>query len=138
MLNEQIYIRWQSKWEASEVGSTTRMFLPSISDCSSCPLDLNFFVTEALTGHGCLCEYRCRFNFSHSPSCSCGAVSQYITHIFYSCPRFDVLRRVFNVSPNSPCLSSSFLKFAGLAMRCLWKEEQFLLPFHSHRRPWRW
>lgn len=45
LLDEQIYVRWQREWEALEVGSTTRLFLPNISDHSSYPLDLNFFVT---------------------------------------------------------------------------------------------
>lgn len=90
--------------------STTCLFFPSISERSSYPVDLNFFVTLALTGYGCLREYLYRFKLFHSPSCSYSDVSQNITHILYSCPCFDVLQSVLDVSSNSHFLSPPFLK----------------------------
>lgn len=117
----------------SDTGSVTRRLIPSVFDRDSYPLEPNFCLSQALTGHGCLQEYLYYFHLSPSSSCSCREASQDYFHILYICADLDGLRRVFKVTPNTPQLSAQFLKFAAMTVRRLWRAEQ-LLPRCRHRR----
>lgn len=133
LLHERVYSLGQGEWEVAETGSVTRCFIPSVQDRDSYPLKLNFFLSQALIEHVCFQEY---IFFPLSPLHSSILLlpwesSNYLPYPVLL-PDFDVLRRVFKVTPNALPLSSPFLKFAEMAIQRLWRAEQ-LLRRHGRR-----
>lgn len=61
LLNEKFYCMWQQPWESSDTVTTARSLIPLTKDRTAYSIDLNFFLTQALTGHGCLREYLYHF-----------------------------------------------------------------------------
>lgn len=81
-------------------------FLYHVNDKVSFPLDLNFFLTQAFTDHGCLRKFLFKFKLFSSLVSSYNEEYQNSLHVLYDCPRFNVLRYVFKVTPENPVQKS--------------------------------
>lgn len=56
--------------------------------------DVNFYLTQFLSGHGCFRKYLHRFGHAASPLCpECGNVEETPEHVVFDCPRFEEERR---------------------------------------------
>lgn len=56
-VNLKIREKWEILWEEYRPDSTTKILFPTISDALKAPVYANFFLTQALSGHGCQREY---------------------------------------------------------------------------------
>jgi hypothetical protein len=56
--------------------------------------EVNFYLTQLLTGHGCFRAYLFRFGHDVSPNCPTCKVVEDVEHVFFSCPRFTQEREV--------------------------------------------
>lgn len=86
---------WQNRWTISGNGRWTYSLIPDIIPWIERKHgDLDFYVTQMLSGHGCFRSYLKRFGHDSSPFCpSCdGNVVEDAAHVFFSCPRFDTER----------------------------------------------
>lgn len=82
---------WQIRWSTSSKGRWTYELIPNIKDWLERKHgDLNFYLTQMLSGHGCFRSYLYRFKRDTDPYCpSCrGPVEEDANHVFFFCPRF--------------------------------------------------
>ena len=92
--------RWQLRWDSSANGRWTHRLIPDIATWHERGHgEVEFYVTQLLTGHGNFRAYLHRFGLDTSPSCpSCATEDESAEHIFFLCPRFTVEREQLNCS----------------------------------------
>ena len=79
---------WEERWALSERGPWTHEVFPHISVRRRTDLRLDFWLTQALSGHGVFGSYLHRFHRRVTAACPCGAPEETPKHIFGECPRF--------------------------------------------------
>lgn len=83
--------RWQLRWSNSDKGRWTYLLISDIVTwLDRGHGDLDYYITQLLSGHGCFRSYLCRFGHDSDPFCpSCdGNVVEDAYHVFFTCPRF--------------------------------------------------
>lgn len=86
--------RWQLQWDAAEKGRWTHRLIPRIDIwLNRNHGEVNYYLTQMLSGHGCFRKYLHRFKHDDSSECpSCPGVAEDAEHVFFVCPRFDPQR----------------------------------------------
>jgi len=87
--------QWQARWVNSTDGSWTRRLIRDIRPwIQRRHGQVDFYICQLLTGHGCFRAYLYRFKHADSPYCDhCRAeVVDNAEHAFFVCPLFDPLR----------------------------------------------
>jgi hypothetical protein len=81
---------WQREWDNSNTGRWTHRLIPSIKNWIERPHgEINFHMTEFLSGHGGFREYLHRIGKAASPNCPhCIQVIESPEHVFFHCPRY--------------------------------------------------
>ncbi|CAH2105843.1 unnamed protein product [Euphydryas editha] len=91
-IREETVRLWQDRYNSSETGSVTKIFLPDVKTAcrlvrKSAPTHVD---TKILTGHGGFAAYLHRFHLTDSPSCICDPnCEETVLHIILDCPRFS-------------------------------------------------
>ena len=87
-------IRWQSEWTSSTKGRWTYRLTPNIVDWTRRKHgQLNFYLTQVLTGHGCYKAYLYKYGHDVEEACrSCLDTSETAEHIFSTSPRYEYRR----------------------------------------------
>src|SRR5699024_10370438 len=84
--------KWNTDWRTSENGCWTRQIFPSIEHRRKATgLQLDFILTQFLSGHGKFGSYLFRFNCRDDSDCECGEY-QDPEHLLFSCPLLADLR----------------------------------------------
>ncbi|XP_037944340.1 uncharacterized protein LOC119677145 [Teleopsis dalmanni] len=110
---------WQQRWEQSSKGRWTYTLIPNIKEWVLRKHgEIEYNLTQILSGHGGFLEYLHRFHLSDSPYCpNCHNVVESAEHVAFSCERFNEEREIlvealgYLPSPNSivhEMCSSSF------------------------------
>lgn len=88
--------RWQQEWDTTEKGRWTHRLIPDVSRWVSRKHgEINFHLTQFLSGHGCFRKYLHKFGHAESPLCpECGNLEETPEHVVFSCPRFETARNV--------------------------------------------
>lgn len=90
-------VEWQTRWSASDKGRWTNLLIPDVERWFLRKHgDVNFYLTQMLSGHGCFRSYLFRFGHDSDyfcPSCHPG-VEENAEHVFFVCPRFEQDRLV--------------------------------------------
>ncbi|XP_046977642.1 uncharacterized protein LOC124543462 [Vanessa cardui] len=102
-IREETVEKWQARYDSSETGSVTKIFLPDVKVAKKVvrtskitPVD-----TQLLTGHGGFAAYLHRFKIKDSPSCVCDPeCEETIFHLILECPRFGRDRLAFEMKTN--------------------------------------
>lgn len=85
---------WNQRWTSSEKGKWTREIFPTVSSRKgSGHIELNFILTQFLTGHGKFNAYLHSRKCRRSPECECGEALQNSKHLLFDCPLTDDIRR---------------------------------------------
>lgn len=86
--------RWQQQWDAAVKGRWTHCLIPRIDVwLNRSHGEVNYYLTQMLSGHGCFRAYLHRFKHDDSPECpSCPGVTEDAEHVFFVCPRFNPQR----------------------------------------------
>lgn len=86
--------RWQTKWDASSKRRWTHRPIPEVKAWQNRNHgEVNYYVTQILTGHGCFRAYLFKYNHKESPYCqNCKNVPDDAEHVVFHCPRFNVPR----------------------------------------------
>lgn len=86
--------KWQHQWDQATTGRWTHRLIPSLSMWIRRPYgEVNFHLTQFLSGHGCFRQYLHRFGHTSSASCpECSNTKETAEHIFFACPRFGLER----------------------------------------------
>lgn len=101
--------RWQRLWNASCKGRWTHRLIPDVTAWSSRKHgEVDHYLAQLLTGHGCFRAYQVRFKLDDEASCPfCQTEEETVEHVFFHCPRFteerEELERVLHtqLSPDS-------------------------------------
>jgi hypothetical protein len=83
-------------WQSSTNGLITKQYLPSVRERQKIShLDLNFKLTQFLTGHGNFKTYLHRFKLSETNTCDCESAPENIFHILFECDMYLIRRQQF-------------------------------------------
>jgi hypothetical protein len=82
--------RWQEDWSSATNGRWTRRLIPVISAWVDRKHgEVNFHITQVLSGHGCFRQYLHRVGHAPSPCCpECEEEEETVEHVVFHCPRF--------------------------------------------------
>ena len=86
---------WQLRWSTSKKGRWTYNLIPNIEQWLNRKHgEVDFYLTQILTGHGCFRSYLYRFKRADSPYCTfCkNNIIEDAEHVFFVCPRFETYR----------------------------------------------
>lgn len=86
---------WQTRWTTSAKGRWTHRLIPNINIWLERKHgDLNYYLTQFLSGHGCFKSYLHKFRHDVDADCPvCGVdVKEDPEHVFFNCPRFSAAR----------------------------------------------
>lgn len=94
MLRISSMARWQQEWDNAENGRWTHRLIPNLSLWVNRKHgEVNFHLTQFLSGHGCFRKYLHRFGHAASPLCpECENVEETPEHVVFECPRFEAVR----------------------------------------------
>ena len=81
---------WEKEWDGSENGRWTHQLIPEISQWVNRKHgEVNFYLTQFLTGHGCFRKYLHKIGHADSPMCPmCNTTEETPRHVVFECPRF--------------------------------------------------
>ena len=79
---------WEERWALSSHGPWTHELFPRISVRRRTELRLDFWLTQALSGHGVFGAYLHRFHRRATAACPCGQSDETTKHVFAECHRF--------------------------------------------------
>jgi hypothetical protein len=82
-LKEEGELEWQSEWDASTKGETTKSFFPIIKDRKSKSLHMGINLSTIVTRHGTLRSYYHRFKVIDDPKCACKMGPQTTDHLLW-------------------------------------------------------
>lgn len=85
---------WQQEWDQSTKGRWTHKLIGQVEKWLNRKHgEVNFYLTQMLTGHGCYRAYLHRFGHDDSPDCphGCG-VPEDAEHVFFACPAHSMER----------------------------------------------
>ncbi|CAB0040785.1 unnamed protein product [Trichogramma brassicae] len=82
--------KWQTQWSATTKGRWTHRLIPSIAAwIERRHGEVNYHLTQLLSGHGCFRSYLCRTKNDTSSSCpTCHPTVEDVEHVIFHCPRF--------------------------------------------------
>ena len=80
---------------AIEKGRWTYRLIPCIEKwLNRAHGQVNYYLTQMLTGHGCHRAYLYKYKYEDSPECpSCTGLEEDAEHVFFACQRFEMLRK---------------------------------------------
>lgn len=86
--------KWQEEWDNEVNGRWTYRLIPNVSTWMNRKHgEVNFHLTQFLSGHGCYRKYLYRFGHAGSPFCpECTDVEETPEHVVFECPRFGSTR----------------------------------------------
>ncbi|XP_068141777.1 uncharacterized protein [Drosophila tropicalis] len=92
----QSICRWQRRWDLSPKGRWTHRLIPKLDPwLNRSHGEVNFYLTQLLSGHGCFRSYLQRFRHETADECTwCGSgIVEDAHHVAFLCPRFDEPRQ---------------------------------------------
>ncbi|CAB0045244.1 unnamed protein product [Trichogramma brassicae] len=83
--------RWQSRWDRSPKGRWTHRLIPNIrSWIERRHGEVDYHLTQLLTGHGYFKHHSQRYDHNASAVCpACPLTVEDAEHVFFNCPRFE-------------------------------------------------
>nr|XP_014274395.1 uncharacterized protein LOC106679643 [Halyomorpha halys] len=77
----------QQRWEASDSGKWIRRLIPDVGLWYGRPHgEVDSYVTQLLTGHGCFRAYQYRFKLDYTVDCpACQTIEATVEHVFLTC-----------------------------------------------------
>jgi hypothetical protein len=86
---------WQARWTDSDKGKWTKRLIKDVRQWTERGAgEVNFYLTQFLSGHGYFRQYLHRMGKVTTPSCKyCGHYRDDAKHTFFECPRWAVERQ---------------------------------------------
>lgn len=93
---ENLVSRWQEKWVNAAHGRWTFKLIPNITAWINRPHgEVDYFLTQALTGHGCFNRYLYDRRRSVTSDCPYCYADDDADHTLFHCPRWEEARSTF-------------------------------------------
>lgn len=88
--------QWQQRWETAEQGRWTNRLIPDIEKWIKRKYgEIDYWVTQALTGHGCFNKYLCTRGKVNSPECTYCKNEDSAEHTLFECTRWQNIRDIY-------------------------------------------
>lgn len=85
--------RWQTKWEQSTKGRWTYRLIPNLQIwINRRHKEIDYFLAQALSGHGCFRAYLYKRNRAESPNCVYCNAEDNVEHTLFVCNRWNAFR----------------------------------------------
>lgn len=93
---ENLLTRWQNRWRRGKYGRWTYRLIPTIRTWINRPYgEVDYYLTQALSGHGCFRRYLYERRRADSEACIyCGMVDD-AEHTLFICNRWSEARRTY-------------------------------------------
>jgi hypothetical protein len=88
-VRDQSIAKWQTQWDRTTKGSTTKYFFPIIKERLITKFKLTTNFTTTVTAHGKTKAYLHSFKIIESPECPCGGGNQTVDHLLYDCTKLQ-------------------------------------------------
>lgn len=93
--------QWQEKWENGYSARWTYRIIPDIQAWINRPYgEVDYFLTQALSGHGCFRKYLFDRRRAESDNCVYCSGSDDVEHTLFVCPRWDRKRQEYEAETN--------------------------------------
>lgn len=111
---------WEREWSTVPLDSWTKRLFPTVRSALDAPLYPDFYLMQALTGHGVVREYTHKVNKEvvRDPLCPTCFDVESIEHVLLYCPRFQVDRPYGGIKVNH-----EWIKYAKTTVKKLWEIE---------------
>lgn len=92
---ERLMDKWQTRWDSGETGRWTYRLIPKLAEWNGrAHGQMDYFLTQALTGHGCFNAYLERFKKTESAAClHCNHCPDDARHTIFECSASEEDRR---------------------------------------------
>lgn len=96
----RLYHRWQHIWDNEDKGRWTHKLIPNIEKWLERKFgEVNYYLTQALSGHGNFAAYLYKFKIRESPMCDmCGNMEDTAEHTVFECNFWSERREILNSS----------------------------------------
>lgn len=107
---------WQVQWDQSRKGRWTHRLIPNIEPWVERQHgEIDFHLTQLLSGHGCFRAYLYRFGHDSAPECpSCDGEVEDAEHVFFRCTRFveqrSALKEILGATPDPDNIVTNMLE----------------------------
>lgn len=114
--------RWQLLWDASANGRWTHRLIPQVDVwLNRNHGEVNYYLTQMLSGHGCFRAYLHKFKHEDFPECpTCTGVNEDVEHVFFACPRFSMSRSTWETALGRRILPENLVE-AMLSSEAAWE-----------------
>ena len=104
--------RWQILWDNTTKGRWTYRLIRQVDAWVNRDHgEVNYYLTQMISGHGCFRAYLHRFKHDVSPEYSyCSGVSEDAEHVFFACPRFQASRSNWESTVHEKLRPESLIK----------------------------
>lgn len=93
---ENTFRTWQQKWDNGVYGRWTYRLIPNIQAWTNRPYgEVDYFLTQALTGHGCFRRYLYNRGRSETFRCSYCNNDDEVEHTLFQCPNWSDARAIY-------------------------------------------
>lgn len=90
--------RWQERWDQEERASWTKKLIPNVGRWLNRPHgEVDYWLTQALSGHGTFNQYLFRFGKRESPECRYCSNEDTAEHTLFDCVRWDEARNLYRL-----------------------------------------
>lgn len=87
---ERTLQEWQERWDCAEHGRWTYRLIPDVQRWMNRRHgEVNFYLTQVLSGHGYFREHLHRLRLAESAECPVCLVPENAEHVVFRCPRFE-------------------------------------------------
>lgn len=91
-----LMLNWQQKWDNGEHGRWTHRLLPNIQTWLNRPFgEIDYFLTQALSGHGCFHKYLYDRRRSETFNCPYCGDEDDVEHTLFLCPNWEEARAIY-------------------------------------------
>ncbi|KAL7723113.1 hypothetical protein ACLKA6_013858 [Drosophila palustris] len=111
LMREETLQKWQQEWDQSSNGRWTHRLIPELKPwLQRRHGQMDFYLAQIMTGHGCFKAYLHRFKHERNPYCdSCGHdVIEDAEHVAFHCPSFG-REREQALAPNTRLTPDNFV-----------------------------
>lgn len=104
---------WQDRWMTSTKGRWTFKMIPDILAWTTRKHgDVNYYLTQLLSGHGCFREYLYKYKHVDDPSCLyCKGKTESAEHVLMECVRFEEERSLIEQYTREPITPHGLVQY---------------------------
>lgn len=100
---ENLLREWQQRWDNGLRGRWTYRLIPNIQRWVNRSYgEIDYFLTQALTGHGCFRRYLYDRRRSETFSCPYCSDEDDVEHTLFACPRWEQVRAIYHAASGRP------------------------------------